>query len=616
MTSTPERTRRWMPLAGRMLYPVLLIAVQAGCATGGARRPSVADSVVARQALRDAEAQYWRGILPRRPDIAMAIGRRIEALPSPVHAVDDNAAALLARRVGDQLEYINANALSATDFAALQTLRWELESSAEATVYGVLDFSLLSPRRTPLREALLVLAEHPFTSRVDLDRYLYLLDGISFWMIDARNALELRARDRSYASVDAVRTFRTFLAALRAQLTAPGMRVAPARLTRIDTTLVPQFRQQEEEELTERVRPGVDSLAAYLDRYVANAMPRPGLWQYPGGKEYYRFLLRQHLGVEIEPEEAHRVGLAELRRIDSMLVSVRRRMGWTGSPTAFHDSLRRAAAFAPIGIDSVIANTRVTMAVVRDSLASRIDQLPALLPIVREATPLERLLFPAGRIRPPEYADSAAQVVVTPAWGSRDARLEGRSHVFRWTWPGMALAATVAYEQDTLSPIPLLHPSEARVVGWGEYAASLAGELGFYADPIATYGRLMHEGWNAALLIADTGLHYYGWTPAQALAVMRPFSFADDSTIDAHFVDEIVQAPGSGGVGTVGAREHAAMRAWMQRTLGTSFRQGAWHEAVMALGPVPLPVLASYLEWWAWDTGRKATAAPPAAQKR
>jgi uncharacterized protein (DUF885 family) len=601
-----------------MLYPALLIALQAGCALAGRgpSRPSPADSLVARQALRDAEGQYWRGIIPRRPDIALAIGRRIEDLPSPVHAVEDNTAALLARRVGDQLEYINANALSPTDYASLQTLRWELESSAEATVYGVLDFSLLSPKRTPLRDALSVLQEHPFTASADLDRYLYLLDGISFWMIDARNALELRARDRTYASVDVVRSFRTFLDSLRVQLAAPGMRVAPARLTTIDTTLLAQFRTQEEEELLQRVRPGIDSLAAYLDRYVTSAMSRPGLWQYPGGKEYYRYLLRRHLGVEIEPEEAHRVGLAEVRRIDSMLVSVRRSMGWTGSPLALHDSLRRVATFAPIGVDSAIALTRSAMAMNRDTLATRIDKLPPKLPLVRAATGMERLLYPSGLVRPPEYADSSAQVVVTPAWGSRVARLEGRSHIFRWTWPGMALAATVAYEQDTLSPISLLHPSEGRVAGWGEYAASLAGELGLYKDPMETYGRLMHEGWNAAQLIADTGLHYYGWTPAQALAVMRPFSFADDSTIDAAFVEEIVQAPGSGGASTIGAREHAAMRAWMQRTLGPSFRQGPWHQAVLSLGPVPLPVLASYLEWWAWDAGARARAVPPAAQKR
>lgn len=619
MTSVRERTRRWMPHAMRLLYPALLALAQGACVFGGPRaprRPTPADSLFAMEAWKGVQNQYWKGVLPRRPDIALAIGRRIEDLPSPVHAVEDNGAGILARRIGDELEGINANALSPVDYASFQTLRWEVEAAAEAAVYGVLDFSLLSPRRTSLRDALLVVTGHPFASAPDLDRYLYLLDNISFWMIDARNALELRARDRSYATVDAVRTFRTFLDSLRVLLASPGLRVASERLTMIDSTLLAQFRQQEEEELTQRVRPGLDSLIAYLDRYVGQAMPRPGLWQYPGGKEYYRFLLRRSLGVEIEPEEAHRVGVAEVRRIDSMLVSVRRRMGWTGTAAALNDSLRRSAAFAPIGIDSVMARTRALMTVVRDSLVSRIDKLPTRLPIVRAATPMEQLLHPAGFIRPPEYVDSVAQVVVTPVWGSRAVQLEGKSHALRWTWPGMAMAATVAYEQDPLSPIPLLHPSESRVLGWGEYAASLAGEIGLYTDPLEMYGRLMHEGWNAALLVADTGLHYYGWTPAQALAVMRPFSFADDSTLDEEFVTQIVQSPGSGGAATVGAREHAAMRAWMQRTLDSSFRQSTWHQAVLAMGPVPLPVLASYLEWWAWNEGQKARAAAAAAQKR
>jgi uncharacterized protein (DUF885 family) len=419
------------------------------------------------------------------------------------------------------------------------------------------------------------------------------------------------------ANVAVVRGFQAFLDSLRVIAETPEMRVSPARLTSLDTTLVAQFRLQEAEGITMRVRPGVDSLAAYLARYVDQAPERPGLWQYPGGKEYYRYLLRRHLGVEIEPEEAHRAALVDLGRVDSMLVALRRRLGWSGvAESALHDSLRRAPAFAPIGVDSVVNEVRSLMAVMRDSLASRVRGLPDALPVVRAATPLERLLDPDGLVRPPEYADSATQVVVTPAWGSRLARLEGASHVFRWTWPGITLATTVAYQQDTPSAIALLHPSEARVVGWGEYAASLAGELGFYAAPMDAYGRLMHEGWNAALLVADTGLHYYGWTPQQALAVMRRFSFADDSTLERLFVERIVQDPGAAGVATVGAREHAAMRTWMQRTLGRAFDQAAWHQAMLALGPVPLPVAASYLEWWGWNVARQADEARRDASKR
>lgn len=591
-----------------------VIGVLTGCAlvNPAPPPPSPADSAFARGRLTDALVRYWRSVIPRRPDIAVALGRRVDALPSPTEALGDNRAQTLARRLGAALDEIDVAALSPRDYATLQTLRWELDASAEASTYSVLDFSLISPSRTPLRHGLRVLFDHPLATAGDLNRYLFLLDGFSFWLLDVRTALEQRGSRSSLAPVDAVRSFAAFLDRLRALGDAGAWRVSDGRLTSQDTMLVREFRSQEREAITLRLRPAIDTLQAYLEAYARRAMPRPGLWQYPGGKEYYRHLLRRSLGVEVEPEEAHRVALAEVGRIDSLLVSLRQRLQWTGSALAFHDSLRRSPRFAPIAMDSAITRVQAALALARDTLASRIDGLPESLPLVRSASPMEALLHPGGMVRPPEFADSVAVLALTPHWGTTEALVEGPSLSYRMNWPGAVLAATVSYSGDSLSPMVLLHPAGATHAGWAEYAASIVGELGLYADPLVAYGRLLHEGWNAALLLADTGVHYYGWSRQQALAVLRPWSLASDAALDSTFVETVVQAPGTAGGATIGAREYAAMRTWMQRLLGDAFNVKAWHAEVLSLGPVPLPVLAAHLEWWGWNERRKqAGAAAP-----
>ncbi|MCC6318047.1 MAG: DUF885 domain-containing protein [Gemmatimonadaceae bacterium] len=560
---------------------------------------------MARQRLQEATQTYWRLVLPSRPDLAATVGRPIEALVSPVLSADDHSASRTAIRVIDQLETVDARALSPTDYATMQTLRWEVESAAEAQAFASIDFSLLSPARSALRVPLEVSTRLEFASTMDLDRYLFLLDGIAFWLLDARNALELRARDQAFASRDAVRAFRGLLDSLRAVVRRGELRIGDDRLTAIAPAHVAQFRGEEARAITEQIGPAIDSLTAYLGQYEARSMLRPGLWQYPGGKEFYRHLLRRHLGVEIEPEDAHRVGLAEARRIDSLLIAVRRRLGWNGSVAAFHDSLRQLPAFAPVSAESAMAHLHATLAAMRDSIVTRIDAPLSQTPDIRMATPLEQLLDPEGLVRPPRNVGESARVTITPAWLSVESQLEGPSRVMRWVWPGAALAMTQSYAHDTLNPMLLLHPSRATQEGWAEYAASLAGELGAYVNPLDAYGRLMHEGWNAALLIADTGIHYLGWTPEQALAVLRPFSFADDSTLRARLVDQVILAPGRAGASAIGAREIAAQRAWIRGTLGPAFDEPSWHAAVLALGPVPLPVMASYLEWWAYDVGRR-----------
>lgn len=570
--------------------------------------PAPADSAVARTALTESLNRYWRSVVPRRPDLAAALGRRVRTpIPSPLEAADDNQAVGLARQLGAALDNLDPAALTPRDYATLQTLRWELDAAAEATAYSGLDFSLISPSRTALRQALRVLDEHPFAVPADLDRYLFLLDGVAFWVQDARTVLNTRLERGSAASVDAVRSFELFVRRLRDLAIANDWRVTQGRLATIDTGLVADFRVQERESIAFRLLPALDTLLTYLGEYATRAMPRPGLWQVPGGKEYYRHLLRRTLGLEIEPEEAHRAGLSALRRVDSLLTAVRRRVAWTGSIKAFHDSLSRMSRFAPINADSTVVAVQSTLALIRDTLNSRIKPLPDTQLVIRRATPFEQLLFPDGAVRPPEYVDSLAEVLITKVWGSSEGRVEGKSRVFRWTWPGAALAATASYASDSLSPFVLLHPSAATQAGWAEYGASLAGELGMYSDPLDAYGQLLHEGWNAALLLADTGLHYYGWSRQQALAVLRPYTLLSEASLDSTFVEQVVQAPGRAGAAVIGAREYAAMRAWMQRLLGASFDLSAWHAAVISLGPVPLPVLAAYLEWWGWKELRRKT---------
>jgi uncharacterized protein (DUF885 family) len=153
------------------------------------------------------------------------------------------------------------------------------------------------------------------------------------------------------------------------------------------------------------------------------------------------------------------------------------------------------------------------------------------------------------------------------------------------------------------------------VDGWGAYAAGLAGELGMYTDPADAYGRLLDEGLAAALLVVDTGIHYLGWTRTQAMAVLRAHSLESDATLDTMFVERVVNAPGRAGAAALGAREFAAMREWAEGELSASFDLRSWHDELLSLGALPLPVVGTHFEWWIWDVRRRAEEAAAARAK-
>jgi uncharacterized protein (DUF885 family) len=543
---------------------------------------------------------YWREMLPRRPRYAAAVGQRVDFMLTPsLLASENERTRFVSGRLGQALERVDARALSPRDYASLQTLRWELDLAAEGASIGDADFALLSPRESTLREGLEILMDHSFTMAADLDRYLFLLDGVSLWFSDARGLLAAWQEQQRMANRDAVDDFGRWLTRLRELVNNNEMQVAPDRLSAIDAGLVTAFRIQEEESLRQRVVPALDSLLVFLGDYRQVAMERPGLWQYPGGKENYRHLLRRRLGLEVDPEEAHQAALSQLRRVDSLLRLLHPRL--SGSGPLRLDSLRALPAVAPRSAAVVSAALREALPAVVDTLRSRFLKLPDSVFVVREATPLEALLHPEGLVRPSVYRHASTELVVTPWWGTTTAQLEGPGRAFSWGWPGRALATAVAYSDGVLDPVVVLHASRSTEAGWSEYAASIAGELGYYRDPLATWGQLMHEGLNAAWLVVDTGIHYFGWSRSQALAVLRPFSTATSAELDSMFVARVIQSPGSAGAAAMGARELAAMRTWMQRLLGRDFNLAAWHHELLTLGPVPLPVLAAHLEWWGWD---------------
>ena len=160
-----------------------------------------------------------------------------------------------------------------------------------------------------------------------------------------------------------------------------------------------------------------------------------------------------------------------------------------------------------------------------------------------------------------------------------------------------------------------MYENRGYVDGWGEYAAGLAGELGMYSEPADAYGRLLDEGFHAALLVVDTGIHYLGWTRAQAMAVLRTYSLEGDAALDTLFVERIVNAPGRAGAATLGAREFAALREWAERELASSFDVRGWHDELLSLGALPLPIVGRHFEWWIWDVRRRTEEAAEARAK-
>jgi uncharacterized protein (DUF885 family) len=135
----------------------------------------------------------------------------------------------------------------------------------------------------------------------------------------------------------------------------------------------------------------------------------------------------------------------------------------------------------------------------------------------------------------------------------------------------------------------------AYVEGWGLYAETLAGEMGFYQDPYSYFGRLTQELWRASRLVVDTGMHAKRWSREQAIDyLLNNTPNPKGQAVKA--IERYMVMPGQATAYTVGMLRILELREKAKTALGPRFDIRDFHEVVLGSGPVSLSVLDRLVE--------------------
>ena len=103
--------------------------------------------------------------------------------------------------------------------------------------------------------------------------------------------------------------------------------------------------------------------------------------------------------------------------------------------------------------------------------------------------------------------------------------------------------------------------------------------------------------------MVDTGVHSKGWTRDQALKYMHDYTALPEHEIETE-VDRYIAWPGQalsyymGELAILRAREKA------EKALGAKFNIRAFHDAVLELGSVPLPVVTARIDRFIAEGGK------------
>ena len=140
--------------------------------------------------------------------------------------------------------------------------------------------------------------------------------------------------------------------------------------------------------------------------------------------------------------------------------------------------------------------------------------------------------------------------------------------------------------------------------GWGDYASDLAGQMGMYEEPYDRAGRIAMDLFLTSRLVVDTGMNFYGWPRAKAIAYMKENTLQSDAEIETETLRYCCDMPSQALAYKMGMRKLVELREKARKALGNSFDVRSYHDAVLGSGSLPLDVLENHMEWFV--AGQKA----------
>lgn len=356
-----------------------------------------------------------------------------------------------------------------------------------------------------------------------------------------------------------------------------------------DANLLDEQRHRAAFLVTDVLAPALREVRDSIAGFDAELTEEIGLSSQPGGREYYRFKVRQQTSTDLEPDAIHAIGMAEVARIQAELDAVLQVMGRPGERDAVAAKLE--ACIAP-DAEALLNYTR--------AYAKRIDGLlPRLFGRMPRITyGVEQFTASASESLPPALAQPAPADRSMPGiyWlTASPAKLPLNlvpALTLHEAWPGHLMQLSIAHELDHLPAFRrhLWQDYNGYVEGWALYCERLGDDLGLYDDPADRFGLLSFELWRASRLVIDTGIHWLGWSRSQAVDYLDANCFVPRSVCESE-VDRYIGMPAQALSYKMGERVISGLRVEAKAAFGHCFSLRAFHDMILALGPVSLSEL-------------------------
>lgn len=336
--------------------------------------------------------------------------------------------------------------------------------------------------------------------------------------------------------------------------------------------------------IAQAVVPAHNKLLTFLRQdYIPGARKDLAAYKLPDGKAYYQSKIREFVTLDKSPAQIHQIGLSEMARIRGQMAEVMKQVDFKGDLPAFLTFLRTDPQFYAKTPQELL-NRAAWIAKMFDGKASEyFGRMPrmrfAIKPVPDDIAPF----YTGGRGGPGIYLVNTYNLPSRPFYSQVALTLHESA-------PGHAMQMPLAAENKELPAFRRDTYLSAYGEGWALYCEALGEDMGMYETPYDRFGMLSYQAWRASRLVVDTGIHAMGWTRKQAQDYLHDNTALSDHEIETE-VDRYIAWPGQALSYYMGELAFADARKKAEKALGPKFNIRAFHDAVLALGAVPLPVI-------------------------
>ena len=366
----------------------------------------------------------------------------------------------------------------------------------------------------------------------------------------------------------------------------------------------PADRERLLDALRRDVYPAYQHLLEAVRDYAPSARDEIGLWATPNGEAAYRVAIKASTSLDLDPQEIHDYGLAQIAAIDEERSEIAANAGKRGWKEYLHDLDEDPANHASTP-QEIVDKAQRQIAHGMAAAPRYFGRLPVAECIVEAVEPYREKDAPFAFYYPPTKDRSRPGIYFVNTYDlpQRPYHMLATT-TYHEAVPGHHFQIALEQELPELSEFRRFGArlaGTAFVEGWGLYSERLADEMGLFEDDVERLGMLSAQAWRGARLVVDTGIHALHWTRDQAVDYLIDVGL---TPINANIeTDRYIAWPGQALAYMIGQREITRLRNELSARDGARFDLRDFHDQTIGHGSLSLDALRRELPRWVTPKG-------------